>query len=104
MQKDRAHRSKKLTALAQYVPCQFTFPHKCSTDTMPCHANWLKWSKGVGMKAPDWAWASGCLTAHNAIDDKLDKTLSMDARESEWMNAYMGTWNYIYDNGLVRVA
>lgn len=104
MQKQNNVRSKSLTALAQHVPCMFTFAHKCLGDTMPCHANWLRWNKGVGLKAPDWAWASGCLTAHNAIDDKLDKTLSMDAREAEWMNAYIGTWNYIWANRLAVAA
>ena len=104
IQKQNHYRSKSLTSLARLVPCQFTFPHKCSTDTMPCHANWLKWGKAVGGKAPDWAWASGCLEAHNAIDDKLDKRLNPDQRQYEWMNAYIGTHNYLWANGLVRVA
>lgn len=104
IQKSNDFKSKTLTGLARHVPCCFTFPHKCSNVTMPCHANWLKWNKAVGKKAPDWAWASGCVDAHNAIDDKLDKRLTLDQREYEWMTAYIGTWNYIYENRLVRVA
>lgn len=104
MQKAHDFKSKSLTGLAKYVPCMFVFPHNCSEHTMACHANTLKWNKAVGKKAPDWAWASGCLEAHNAIDDKLNKTLSMEAREAEWMMAYVSTWNYIYENRLVKVA
>lgn len=104
VQKSNPYRSRKLTDLARDVPCMFVFAHKCSGDTMACHANWLVWHKGVGMKAPDWAWASGCLTAHNAIDDKLNHTLSMDAREAEWMNAFISTHNYLWANNLVRIA
>lgn len=104
MPKSHDFKSKSLTALAQHVPCRFTFPHDCRGDTMACHANWLRWGKAVGKKAPDWAWASGCLTAHDAIDNKLNHTLSMDAREAEWMNAYLGTWNYIWEHRLVRVG
>lgn len=104
IQKQNSYRSKKLTDLARFVPCQFVFPHECSTDTMPCHANWLKWGKGVGMKAPDWAFASGCFNAHDCIDNKLNKTLTQDQREYEWQMAYIGTWNFIHENKLVRVA
>lgn len=104
MQKQHAYRSKALTSLARDVPCMFTFAHKCVGDTMACHANWLQWGKGVHEKAPDWAWASGCLAAHDAIDNKLNRTLSMDARGAEWMTAYVGTWNYIFGKRLVRVA
>lgn len=101
MQKSNDFKSKSLTDLAQYVPCMFAFSHTCVGGTVACHANWLEWGKGVNKKAPDWAWASGCFTAHDAIDNKLNHTLSMDARQAEWMNAYLGTWNYIYGNGLV---
>ncbi len=101
IQKSNHVRSKGLTGLARLVPCMFTFPHDCDTDTMACHANWLRWGKGVGMKAPDWAWASGCKAAHDAIDDKLNQTLTMDQREPEWMNAYLGTWNFIHENRLL---
>lgn len=104
IQKSNAYKSKRLTDLARHVPCMFVFAHKCVGDRMACHANWLQWGKAVGMKAPDWAWASGCLTAHDAIDNKLNKTLSMEVREAEWMMAYVSTWNYIYENRLVRVA
>lgn len=104
MQKQPAFRSKRLTDLARIVPCMFVFAHECKGDTMACHANWLQWNKGVGMKAPDWAWASGCLTAHNAIDDKLNKTLSMEAREAEWMMAFVSTQNYLWENRLVKVT
>jgi hypothetical protein len=104
MQKQPAFRSRKLTDLARLVPCRFTFPHECRGDTMACHANWQAWGKGVHYKAPDWAFAAGCLTAHNAIDNKLDKTLSMEARESEWMNAYVGTMNYLWSEGLIKIA
>ena len=104
VQKADSYRSKRLTDLARDIPCQFTFAHECKGATMACHANWLRWSKGVGLKAPDWAWASGCLTAHNAIDDKLDRTLSMGAREAEWMNAFIATHNYLWKHALVRIA
>jgi hypothetical protein len=104
MQKAHDYENKTLTALARKVPCRFTFAHRCEGDSMACHANWLAWNKAVGKKAPDWAWAAGCLAAHDAIDNKLNKTLTYDQREYEWMNAYLGTWNYIWSNKLVRVA
>lgn len=104
IQKQPRYENRSLLSLARLVPCMFTFAHKCSSDTMPCHANWLRWNKGVGMKSPDWAWASGCLNAHDAIDNKLNKTLSIEAREAEWMVAYISTWNYLFEHKLVRVS
>ena len=103
IQKSRDFKSKPLTDLARHVPCMFVFAHQCSSDTMACHANWLQWNKAVGKKAPDWAWASGCLNAHDAIDNKLNKTLSMEAREAEWMTAFVSTQNYLWEHGLIAV-
>lgn len=71
---------------------------------MPCHGNWQELGKGVGLKTADFIWASGCRDAHNAIDDKLDKRLNPDQRHYEWLVSYIGTWNYIYENKLVKVA
>ena len=98
------YRSKKHTSLARGMPCMFTFAHQCQGDVVACHANWQQWGKGVGLKAPDWAWAAGCMTAHREIDGKIAPTMTREQRQSEWLNAFIGTQNYLYDNALVRVA
>lgn len=94
----------KLTRLAKHVPCMFTFQHYCHGASMPCHSNWQVWGKGVGLKSHDWAFAAGCSNAHDAIDNKLNRTLSQDERHYYWLEAFVSTQTYLWDNGLVRVA
>lgn len=96
--------SPALLRLARQVPCQFTFPHKCSPETMACHSNGLSWGKGVGLKSHDCFFASGCFNAHDAIDNKLNKTLSQDERQYYWLEAFISTWTYIWSNRMVKIA
>ena len=104
LQKTPRYESRKHTSLAKDVPCQFTFPHKCEGGTMPCHANWQQWGKGVWLKCPDWAWAAGCLNAHREIDGKVGATMRKDERQHEWLNAFIGTQNYLWNSGRLKVA
>lgn len=103
IQKQNPLRSKKLTGLARGKPCFFTFPHVCKGDVVACHANWQIFGRGTGFKTPDWAIAFGCGDAHNAIDNKLDKRLDQDQRQTEWMNAFVSTQNYLWEHGLLQV-
>jgi hypothetical protein len=104
LQKRPRYIDKSLTGLAKLVPCQFTFQHECSRDTMACHSNWLNWNKGVGLKCSDWAWAAGCLVAHREIDGKINPKLTKDERQYYWMEAFISTQDYLWRNRLLRVA
>lgn len=103
-QRQPSYENKKLTGLAKRVPCMFTFRHLCNGITMPCHANGLSWGKGVGLKSHDWAFASGCWNAHDAIDNKLNHTLTQDERHYYWLEAFVSTQTYIWENRMVKVA
>jgi hypothetical protein len=106
MQKHNAHRSKRLTSLAHDMPCMATFPHECNQaqGCHPAHANWQRWGKGIHMKAPDWAFAAMCGNAHREIDGKVNATMSREAREAEWMHAFVSTHDWLWTNKRIRVA
>lgn len=100
------YRSRKHTNLAHDMPCLVTHPHACNdaNGCEPMHANWQEWGKGVGLKAPDWAWASGCPTAHKLLDDKLGQSLDLEQRKAVWLHAYIATQNWLWENGKLRVS
>ena len=99
------YRNRKLLNLAHSMPCMASFPHQCTQHQgcEPAHANGLIWGKGVGFKAPDHYFASMCHNAHDAIDNKLNKTLSADERPQEWLRAYISTQDWLWENGKLNV-
>lgn len=68
------------------------------------HSNWQKWGRGVGHKAPDWAWAAGCDNAHRMIDPKINPRFDREERESMWLMAFIATQDWLWSQGKVRVA
>lgn len=106
MQKAPPVRYRSLLDLAHDMPCFATFAHDCNQNRgcHPAHANWLKFQKGVGLKATDWAFASMCGNAHREIDGKINPTMSREAREAEWMNAFIATHNYLWSKRLIQIV
>lgn len=106
IQKQRPFRAKSLTAMAHDAPCFATFAHDCSQaqGCDPAHANWQRYGKGVHLKAPDWAVAFVCRNAHRELDGKVNATMSREAREAEWMNAFIGTHNWLWREKRIRLA
>lgn len=99
-------RNRKLLNLAHDIPCQAKFPHECNDHlgSHPMHSNWQIWGRGAGHKAPDWAFAAGCGNAHKIIDPGLNPQMDREQRETEWLKAYVGTQNWLWENEKVKIA
>lgn len=100
------YHNRKLLDLAHSMRCQATFSHVCNDadGCHPAHANWLTWGKGVGRKAPDWAFAAVCGNAHRELDGKINPTMDKEQRQAEWLRAFIATQDVLWDKGLVKVA
>lgn len=106
MQKRPRIEVKALRDLAHTAPCFATFVHPCNAHDgcHPAHNNWQQWGKGVGKKTSDWAVAFMCGNAHREIDGKINSTMSRDQRQYEWLNAFISTQDYLWQNKLLKVA
>jgi hypothetical protein len=107
MQKRPRIEVKALRDLIHGLPCFAAFAHECneSLGCHPAHNNWLEFGKGVGVKTSDHLVASVCGNAHKMLDGHVGlDTLPKEFRLHEWINAFIGTWDYIWSHRLVRVA
>ena len=96
-------RSRKLLDLARDMPCMASFPHICNGPSVPCHANDLLFGRGFSYRSPDWAFCAACDEAHSYIDGRKggwDK----ETKRAEWLRAYVKTQDYLWGNGMVKVA
>lgn len=93
-------RSRSLLDLSHDMPCQATFPHECndSQGCEPAHSDQQMWGRGFSHKSHDFAFASMCHTAHMMLD-----TFDRETKQAEWLRAYIKTWLYIWENGLVTI-
>ena len=88
------------------MPCFARFPHECTQwrGCEPAHADWQIFGRGTGYKTPDWAFASMCHEAHQAISAKLNPEFSREQRQTEWLIAFVATQNHLYENEKLIVA
>jgi hypothetical protein len=106
VQKQNHVRARRLLDLAHEMPCMAAFPHACneSLGCHPAHSNWQAWGKGVHLKATDWAFAAVCGAAHRELDGKLNPTMSREARQAEWLNAFIATHDWLWREKRIRVS
>jgi hypothetical protein len=93
-----------ILGLIHNLPCFASFPHECNQHLgcHPAHSNW--WRKGVGMKTSDFLVASLCANAHRMIDGKVGlDTLPVRVRQHYWIEAYISTWDYLWNQKLVAI-
>lgn len=93
-------RSRKLLDLAHGMPCMAKFPHTCSeyAGVEPAHSDSQLFGRGHGHKSHDFAYAAMCHTAHVALD-----TFDRDAKQAEWLRAYIGTCEHLWSENLIIV-
>lgn len=98
-----AYRNRKLLDLAHEMPCQADFDHRCQGQVVPCHSNQLLFGRGASFKSPDCFFAACCGEAHDFLDGRRggwDK----ETKHAEWLRAYIKTQEYLWKEGLIRVA
>lgn len=99
-------RSRALLNLAYELECCIRMPGICEGGRgEPCHANWAEWGKGAGMKAHDFAFASGCRACHRELDQgKGGSSISKFARYHYWMKGHVETMRQLWERGLIAVV
>lgn len=99
------YRNRRLLDLAHEMSCHAAFPHDCNQwdGCVPAHSNWQIWGRGSGHKTPDWAFAAVCPNAHAILDPKVSPVFDREQRQTEWLKAFVGTQNEIWESGKVVV-
>ena len=95
------YRNRKLLDCAHRMPCLVDFPHSCTAHlgVEPMHSDQQIFGRGHGHKSPDWAFAAGCHQAH------LDMgTFDRETKQAEWLRAFIKTEDYLWSNGMVKLA
>lgn len=95
------YRNRKLLDLAHDAPCFADFPHQCyeHLGCDPAHSDSSIFGRGHGHKSHDFAFASLCNNAHKALD-----TMPREEKFMSWLRAYVKTQNWLWENGLIKVA
>ena len=77
------------------------FEHDCSAHlgVEPMHSDQQIFGRGSYHKSADWAFAAGCHNAHVHID-----TFDRETKRAEWLRAFIKTQDYLWTQGLVKVA
>jgi len=96
------YRNRAHLDLARQAPRCFGCGAFNRGDVVAAHANHV--DKGMGLKAPDWAWAAlgslcGC---HPRLDQGSDMT--REERRDFWFRAFVETQNWLWNAGLLVVA
>ena len=94
------YRNRRLLDLAHSMPCMAHFDHQCTAwhGCEPAHSDSQLFGRGHGHKSHDWAFASLCHNAHVELS-----TFDREAKQAEWLRAYIGTQSHLYENELVIV-
>lgn len=95
-----AFRHPDLLALAARAPRCMSCGAPADGTIVPAHANHI-W-KGMGLKAPDWAWAAMDYTCHKQLDQGA--SLDREDRRAMWLEAFYKTLDWLWTSGLIRVA
>jgi hypothetical protein len=88
------YRNKKLLEIVRESPCQ-----NCGTrdgTVVAAHANLLRLGKGRGIKCPDYYVAALCYSCHMELDQ--GNKLSKAEREEMWIEAYLKTIGWLFEN------
>lgn len=95
------YRNRKLLDIAHGMPCMATFKHQCAgyQGCDPAHSDWSIFGRGAGHKSHDFAWAALCNPSHKMLD-----TFERELKRMEWLRAYVKTQEYLWENGLVKIA
>jgi hypothetical protein len=91
------YRDKQLLRAAQGNQCQWCFRH--DGTVVAAHANQLRYGKGMGIKAHDWAVAFLCHSCHGELDQ--GSWMSRDQRRLLWDTAHQRTRNILREMGLL---
>lgn len=97
-------RYRSLLDLCRGQPCYLRMPG-CTgggEDTVPCHANWHEFGKGMGIKASDVYVVPGCAHCHRELDQ--GKAFTREQRHEIWMSAFIHWILTIFEQGMVVVA
>ena len=93
------YRNKKLLEILRQSPCQ-----ACGREdgtVIAAHANLLRLGKGRGIKCPDFYTAALCFSCHYELDQ--GKNLSKIQREEMWIEAYLKTIAWLFDNNHIEI-
>lgn len=94
------YRSDDHKALAKQAPhCMDCGVHN-DGSVVAAHANHI--DKGMGLKAPDWAWAALCGKCHALLDQGA--TLDREDRRAMWLRAFYKTQTWLWTSGLICIA
>ena len=94
-------RSRKLLDLAHTMPCQAKFPHQCwarFSGSEPAHSDSQMFGRGFSHKSGDMFFAALCHNAHVELD-----TFDREAKQAEWLRAYIATQEHLWIEGLIQV-
>jgi hypothetical protein len=95
------YRNRKLLDLAHDAPCFAKFPHGCAQyyGCDPAHSDQQKHGRGINHKSGDHWTAAMCHVAHMMLD-----TLDRETKSAEWDRAHILYWDWLWENGKVKVA
>ena len=93
-------RSPELLRLARLAPRCMSCDCTNDGSVVAAHANHIM--KGMGIKAPDWAWCGLCWKCHAFLDQGA--TLTREDRREMWLQAFYKTQDWLWTSGLLQVA
>ncbi len=84
-------RSRRLLDLAHDMPCMCEFPHQCTAylGCEPMHSDSHIFGRGGWHKSHDFAFASGCRTAHKMLTAKVNDDVKREQKFYDWLRAYV---------------
>jgi hypothetical protein len=91
-------RSKKLLASVKDFDCQLCGKYG---QTVPAHANWQEYGKGMGLKSHDCYVAAVCQHCHDLIDGRIGK-LTDTEKHDLWLKAWIRTVYLWFTHSVVK--
>ena len=91
-------RSKKLLQSVREMACQACGKYGAS---VPAHANWQQYGKGIGLKAHDIFVAALCPLCHDLVDGRHG-ALSNAERHDLWHAAWIKTLTWWVVHGTLK--
>jgi len=88
------YRNKRLLEIVRQSPCQHC--GRADGTVVAAHSNLLRLGKGRSIKCPDFYTAALCYSCHSELDQ--GKNLSKAEREEMWIEAYLKTIAWLFNN------